>query len=266
MFPFVNDFQWSIGLIVFLGLFFSVLTVVGFTLAAAWVRSRQELRKTPPEVFAWKSEFKELPQSARACRREIAGEVTGRVCENAFACGDCTDYAARLQTKGSSTDVAMPGDRFYHRGHTWVRQEWDGTLTIGLDDLASRILGRHTRAALPSAGTRLHRNGQAWQARRDGRSVRILSPIDGVVRAVGSDGDDWVLRVEPPAGGLDTRHLLTGTEARAWMDREMERLQLSLAGPAAPALADGGAVAEDLPAAVPGADWDVVWGQMFLEA
>ena len=30
-------------------------------------------------------------------------------------------------------------------------------------------------------------------------------------------------------------------------------------------LADGGVPVEDMPKAVPAADWDSVWGQMFLE-
>jgi hypothetical protein len=46
------------------------------------------------------------------------------------------------------------------------------------------------------------------------------------------------------------------------MLREFERLQLMVSP--MPSLADGGAPVADMPASMPEADWDAVWGRMFL--
>jgi hypothetical protein len=159
----------------------------------------------------------------------------------------------------------MPADRLYHRGHTWARPEPDGTMSVGLDDLGRRLMGRVDRLELPPPGTRLYRNGPAWRAMRNGNAVRVLSPLDGEVESLGEAGDDWILRLAPPEGGFETRHLLGGREAAAWSLRELDRLQLALSAPGAPSLADGGTLVEDLPAAIPAADWDAIWGEMFLE-
>jgi hypothetical protein len=61
------------------------------------------------------------------------------------------------------------------------------------------------------------------------------------------------------------RHLLTAREARFWMLKEIERLQLCLSGrQAGGALADGGVLVQDIPAALKG-DCSLVWEEMFLQ-
>ena len=43
----------------------------------------------------------------------------------------------------------LPQDRLYHRGHTWVRREEDGTYNIGLDDFIRRLIGNPDLIELP---------------------------------------------------------------------------------------------------------------------
>jgi hypothetical protein len=163
--------------------------------------------------------------------------------------------------------MSFPADRFYHRGHTWVRPEADGTVTIGLDDLGARLLGTPDEVILPEPGAGLRVNGTAFRVRRREADVRILSPVDGEVVETGGAGRPFFLRVKPPAAAADLRHLLRGAEVRPWLMREMERLQFALAmeGASVPSLADGGVPVEDIAAAYPQTDWDAVCGEMFLE-
>jgi hypothetical protein len=108
----------------------------------------------------------------------------------------------------------------------------------------------------------------AIRARKGKTDLRLLSPVDGTVVETGSLEAGWLYRIAPPAGGLDTRHLLSGAEVRPWILREVERLQRVLAPEDAgigPALADGGTPVEDLSAAIPEAEWDRAFGEMFLE-
>jgi glycine cleavage system H protein len=152
----------------------------------------------------------------------------------------------------------------YHRGHTWVKPEPDGTVLVGLDELAARVTGQAIEVDLPAAGSRVRVNGMAWEVRRDGTSARVLSPVDGTVVEKGGPESGWFLRIKPDK--TDQPHLLSGGEARAWMQRELERVGMLLAVPAVgPSLADGGVMVEDLPAASPDADWDAVWGGVFLQ-
>jgi glycine cleavage system H protein len=159
----------------------------------------------------------------------------------------------------------MPLDRLYHRGHTWVRPEPDGTLTVGLDDLACRLVGMPEKVDLPRAGDRLEVNGRAGRLTTRGHEVRVLSPVDGTVLEVRGEGAAATLRVDP-GGTADLRHLLSGREARAWALRELERLQRA-AGPGSigAALADGGELVADVGAALPPDRYDALLGEMLLE-
>jgi hypothetical protein len=81
---------------------------------------------------------------------------------------------------------------------------------------------------------------------------------------VGGPQDDWVLCVKPDKG--DAPHLLRGSEVRAWVLDELERLQVLLTPVAhSAALADGGLMVKDLQQALPNADWDNVIGRLLLE-
>lgn len=116
---------------------------------------------------------------------------------------------------------------------------------------------------LPPSGSRVEVNGVAWKMRRNGDEVRVLSPVEGEVLATGGPDAGWFLKVRPSSCNM--AHLLQGAEAGRWEVREMECVQLLLGAEAGPALADGGVMVEDVPAAQPRADWDAIRGRIFLE-
>jgi glycine cleavage system H protein len=256
------------GNTILLGLFSAAAAILLTMFSTIAIQTRRA-RKEPGEARRWREGFESLPGVARACRHELSGHACHRACARRFECETCADHP-RLQGVDPASDGPGPGrkmrfDRLYHRGHTWARPEPGGTMVIGIDDLGRRLVGRYDAVRLPAPGSRLHRNRTAWRAFRYNHVARFLSPVDGIVTALGGPGEDWVIRVAPPAGGFETRHLLRGSEVTAWTMRETERLQLALSRPA-PALADGGAMVEDLPADAPGADWDAIWKEMLLGA
>ncbi|MGZ5443938.1 MAG: glycine cleavage system protein H [Thermoanaerobaculia bacterium] len=273
MFPGIYDFDWNAGHLVFLGIFYAVLLVVAATMVIAVIRAVRGMRVRRVEALRWHADFEDLPARARACRHELTGEVETRVCGNGFDCRHCADHPRFVAAHGVSptcddarvAGFEVPRDRRYHRGHTWVRQEEDGLLTIGLDDLGAHLLGRPEKVSLPAAGTRLVANGTGWEAVKNGIRIRVLAPVDGEVVAVGGADEGWWLRVKPDGDAADTRHLLSAAEARPWMLREVERLQLAVAPEGIGAtLADGGLPVDDLSAAIPRDVAEDVYGMMFL--
>jgi hypothetical protein len=258
--------------IVFMTAFYSVLTIIAATLITALMRSRRALAKNQAEDIRWHSDFHDLPAQDRVCRHVLSGEFASRECPNAFDCRHCETHAKLIARNpvpaadgdGEMFGMSFPLDRFYHRGHTWARPAGDGTVEIGLDDLGRRLLGRPDFVDLPAPGTRIYTNGTAFRMKKRDTDVRVLAPVDGEVVETGGPGADWYLRVRPASTNF--AHLLRQGEVRPWLMREMERLQLALtAEGAAPALADGGVPVEDMSAGYPGANWDAVCGEMFLE-
>jgi Glycine cleavage H-protein len=272
MLPNVYGFHWTAGHVIFIGTFFSVLLVILATVATAAWRMLRDIRNNQVETVRWLSDFHDLPARDRVCRHELTGEFPCRRCERGFDCRGCQTHAELAAGKlvepaecEAPLGLDYPADRLYHRGHTWVREEEDGTLTVGLDDFATRLAGPPDQVKLPAPGEKLQANGAGWKMRRNGVEVRILAPVDGEVVATGGPDAGFYLKLKPP-GKPDTRHLLRGAEIRPWLVREMERLQLMLS-PASTglSLADGGILVDDVPATTPEADWDAVWGELFLE-
>lgn len=274
MFPWVYGFAWQAGNIVFLTIFYSVVGIILITLTTAVLRALRDLRSGHVDEIKWQVDFNDLPESSRTCRHVFTGELDRRVCRSGFDCRTCKLHAmlAAAQARAGSEapdkslfGLDMPADRMYHRGHTWVHEEPDGTFTVGLDEFGKRIVGCDARAALPKPGTRLVVNGTGWFFKTDDFEARVLSPIDGEVVMAGGTAEAYYLRVRP-ARNYDLRHLLRGPELRPWMMRELERLQSALsADGVGVSLTDGGELVEDMPANYPDADWENVMGEMFLE-
>lgn len=275
MLPWNYGFHLDAGHILFLGAFYAVLGIVLATVLNAALRSFRDLRARKAEQIRWVSDFHDLPAGDRACRHVLTREFTSRECPHSFDCRECQTHAKLIARRpaepGSEEEVfgmAFPLDRFYHRGHAWVHREGDGTVTVGLDELGSRLLGTPDGVETPLPGTRVEVNGTGFRLRKRGADVRILSPVDGEVVETGSAERGWYLRVRPEKEDeLAFRHLLRGAEIKPWVMRELERLQIALtAEGAAPSLADGGVPVTDISRAYPETDWDAVCGSLFLNA
>ena len=273
MLPGVFEFRWDWGHVVFLGAFFTVLVCVGSTLFLAGWRARRDRRLDRTEAIRWHEEFEALPESSRRCRHQWDGLFPARTCDNAFECGRCAVHAKvaanHLRAPAPVPDAAgmdLPADRMYDRGHTWVQELADGCVRIGLDPLAARLVGPPDAFDLPAKGTRWHRHGTGWRLSRRGVDLRILAPVDGVVRDTAGAEQEWTVELEPTGGATRFAHLLRGAEARVWMVREIERLQrLASSDGLGATLADGGVLAADLGAQADAAQWHRLCDEILLQ-
>jgi len=279
MFPWNYGFAWDKGHIIFLGVFYTIVLVVLATLLVAAWRTLRDFRRNRAASIVWHENFEDLPRVERACRHACTGELPGRVCELGFNCGQCETHKALVSMLAShsaapalmkdviddSLGVDLPLDRYYHRGHTWLKPESGGTFTVGLDELARRVAANPESMELPGAGTKLTAQSPAWTMHVHGAEVHVMSPIDGEVVETAHGEKGWFLRIKP-AQNASFCHLLRGFEVVRWMTREMERVQLMVSESAAiPALADGGVPVDDFAAACPQADWRNISGALFLE-
>jgi glycine cleavage system H protein len=159
-----------------------------------------------------------------------------------------------------------PGDVFLAPGHAWLRIEPSGSVRIGSDRLAPALLGGVTHADIQPLGTRIRRGKPLATLVRDGKTVTLRSPVDGIVTEINRDvvrdpavlredpfGSGWIARVEPIGLGAALQLMVVAREASDWMRGELRRLRDALVQ-GEPALAvslpDGGlpidGVAHDL--------------------
>ena len=273
MLPTAYEFHWDLGHLVFLGVFYGVLAVVLATLARAALRSRRDLRRRREGEIAWHEAFADLPERRRHCRHEFDGAAKDRICPHGFACDTCEGHAALTAAEGGAdADPAhaarapRAGERLHHRGHTWVEARGDGTFDIGVDDLLRSCLGRPDRVTVPGPGDCVLAGAPAAELQRGKVRARLVAPLSGTVVATGDYAGGRLYRVRPLDGDGSLPQLLRPAEARVWRLRELELLQARLGAPgAAPALADGGELVDDLMSACPRADWDAIIGDLCLQ-
>lgn len=274
MLPWNYGIHLNLGTVIFLGAFYTVLVIIATTLISAVLRSRRALSGGQTQAVRWDSDFHDLAEEERLCRHVITGELQSRVCPNGFDCRECEVHAGFIEKKAESEEkeeqpteetifgMKFPADRLYHRGHTWVHQEPNGMLTVGLDDLGKRLLGEPDSVELPEKGAKVEVNGTGWRARKGNAEVRVICPVAGTIVETGGPSSEWYLKIRPSS--LDLKHLLCACEVRPWLERDMERLKVSLSIAGAPALVSDGVSETDFTAASPKADWDAVYSVMFL--
>lgn len=276
MFPWVYEFNWTPYHLIFLGVFFSVIAIIGTTLLVTVLRVRKDFTGQKAEHIQWKSAFEELPTAARTCRHELTREIAHRTCSHEFDCGTCTAHPAFLAKYNPEKPPSPPEeicglqfatDRMYHRGHSWIQKQEDGAFLIGLDDFGARLIGTPDTVDLPEVGARLKANGTGWHMKKMNVTLRVLSPIDGEVLERGGVEKGWFLKVCAENPDQGTSHLLRGAEIRPWILRELDRLQFAITTDGVGAcLADGGELVPEVWKQYPQLDWAGVWGEMLLEA
>ncbi len=78
----------------------------------------------------------------------------------------------------------VPENVRYHSGHTWALSESRELVRVGMDDFASKLVGKIESIALPQRGRWVRQGQKIWTIFRDGKSVDMVSPIEGTVSDV----------------------------------------------------------------------------------
>ena len=109
----------------------------------------------------------------------------------------------------------IPGNLRYAKSHEWLKQEDDGTVTVGITDYAQASLGDITYVQLPKVGASC-KAGEGFGVIESVKAASDLyAPVSGIVLAVNGTldttpeqvnrapfGEGWMLKlkVTDPAG------------------------------------------------------------------
>src|ERR1700687_2226484 len=132
----------------------------------------------------------------------------------------------------------VPDNLRYHPGHTWALSESPNLVRVGMDDFASKLIGKIDRLTLPQRGQWIRQGQKIATFFRDGASVDMVSPIEGSIADVNdsvaqdptlarkdSYGEGWLVTVQSPDAKTNFRNLLGGALARWWTEESAGRLQ-----------------------------------------
>lgn len=151
-------------------------------------------------------------------------------------------------------------------GHSWLEPRRDGSLRVGVDEIASAILPSATAVDLPLAGMVVHRGDPIAVIHSGNRAVRIVAPVDGVVEKVNGRlrrnpalvkqepyRAGWLFAITPDGEGW--KKLPAGLRADTFMLSERRRLARFLEEELGLAAADGGALVAPAPALLGEEGW-----------
>lgn len=186
--------------------------------------------------------------------------------------------ARRLAAGGGLRDwFQTPEGIYFHPGHTWAVPEEGRVFRIGLDDFARKLVGPPDAVRLPEPGTTLEQGERAWSLDAGGRSVALLSPVQGKVTAVNPEvlgdpalvsgdpyGRGWLLKVKATRPKTTLRNLLPWRPAAAWMEDAANALSARLSPELGTVLQDGGVPVAGLAREIDPERWDRFAAELLL--
>ncbi len=124
----------------------------------------------------------------------------------------------------------LPGDLRYTSDHEWLRQEEDGSVTVGITDHAQSALGDLGYVELPEAGQELEAGGEMAVVESVKAASDVYAPVSGSVLDVNADladdpekinadpyGDGWIVRLQP-SGSIDSTDTMDPHAYQALLD------------------------------------------------
>ncbi len=137
----------------------------------------------------------------------------------------------------------LPEELYYWpEKHVWARTEPDGSIVVGMTDVAQNLAGRIIVVSLRSLGKTLAR-GKSAGTLESGKWVgAIPTPVAGEVIAVNDGlkanpsvinddpyGEGWLIRVVPSAWDEDRQTLVTGPDGVADYRRQLDAAGIACA-------------------------------------
>jgi len=171
----------------------------------------------------------------------------------------------------------VPDNLRYHPGHTWALSESPNLVRVGMDDFASKLIGKVERIALPQRGQWIRQGQKMATIFRDGVAVDMVSPIEGSVADVNDTvtrdprlaqgdpyGEGWLITVQSPDAKTSFRNLLGGALARWWTQESAGRLQRKLPALCGALAQDGGVAINNLTDQISDQEWGSIVKEFFL--
>ncbi|WP_457552034.1 glycine cleavage system protein H [Desulfobacula sp.] len=228
----------------------------------------------------WKEKLRKQPLAKRLCIHHMKGHIDFKTCNKTYHCIDCEfDQYFHDQFKIYTvlkpvefidiSGVSLPVGYYLHSGHTWLKIEDHNHVRIGIDDFASRVLGKFTDIKTPLMGKQVSQGKKAIYVFRNKHRASFLSPVSGVIIEVNSKvskkpglinhdpyTEGWVLSLYCPNLKQDLKQLMFMDSNKKFINREVKNLYAFLEEETQLAAADGGSLGPDLFGNLPQISWD----------
>jgi glycine cleavage system H protein len=192
-----------------------------------------------------------IPADERKCVWMTTGLISYKLCDRHFQCEFCPFDQAIKNEEGGEGDIQEAEDKrmegspdndpsvringsvFYHPDHCWVKVDSPEEVTIGIDDLLSRLMTAVKVVILPRVGSTIGQGECYAHIIQEDCIVPVISPLSGSIQAVNPRlkeepalltddprGEGWLITIKPENLENDLKNLLFGRKALSWYKRE----------------------------------------------
>ncbi len=136
-----------------------------------------------------------------------------------------------------SPEFQIPGGVFISENHCWLILNEDGTVNLGIDDFAVKIIGSIDSIVMPETGLSLKKDLKLFIVKQGQREIIFKSPLSGRVievnKLINSELDslnitpydkNWICRLQPDDLDLVLPGLKIGKSAVSFYHEEINRL------------------------------------------
>lgn len=128
----------------------------------------------------------------------------------------------------------FPDNLYYHKDHTWVKKEDDGTIRIGMNDFYQKSAGDTTYIDLPFEGDEVTQGETCGKIQSAKWVAKFVSPISGEITKVNNELEDdctlinkspydngWIMIVKPTKLDEELKTLYHGSQVEPWVKKEI---------------------------------------------
>ena len=236
----------------------------------------------------WTDRLMNMPLSGRPCIHYMKGDVGFKTCPKSYHCIDCEfeqyfydQFKIHTVMKpveyNDINGVSLPAGYYLHPGHTWIKIEDSGMVRIGIDDFASRLLGKFDKLSPSLIGESFKQGKAAFTLSRGQNEVSFVSPVNGVVVEVNDRtakdpglindapySDGWIMILHCPTLKKDLKKLMFMDSSKGFMGNEVDRLYDFLEEETGLKAADGGELVPDIFGNLPDVP-NISWWETLVE-
>jgi glycine cleavage system H lipoate-binding protein len=172
-----------------------------------------------------------------------------------------------------NAEFSIPGGVLVSSGHCWASIEDDGTVKIGLDDFARKLLGNIDSIELPEIGMDVNAGQPLFSVAQGQRRAPFHAPVSGKVLKVNDGlagkadaieeqpyGGNWICVIDGKNLDTELPGLKIGKSAVIFFQEEIDRFQAFLQGTDFP---DSGLLYTGAFEKLSDGDWESAVGQFF---
>ena len=140
-----------------------------------------------------------------------------------------------------AAEFVIPGGAFISEGHCWLTLEPDGTVKVGIDDFAKKLLGKIDDIEYPNLGMKVIAGQSLFSLRLGKRTIAFEAPISGQVTRINKFlgenlgslettpyGQNWICTIDADDFDSELKKLKIGKSAVSFYQTEIDSFLASV--------------------------------------